>query len=636
MTKPKHGYRAAFAASCALVLLLFFYNRGDVVRNPFLNQRSNFGPPWKIYESNINPRQRIAELSLPNSANISENFEFVVNPNAVCSGITQHEGFANACEFLRSHRECSYGGLFDYFMFFHCTCENFHVLGYAVLVLWLLALFYLLGNTAADYFCCSLSKLANLLRLPPTVAGVTLLPLGNGAPDVFASIAAFMGSGSGEVGLNSVLGGALFVTCVVVGIVSLCVAKKNVQIDRKCFIRDVTFFLFTLVVLSIILIIGKVDIIGAATFVMIYLVYAFVVAAHELLGKHAHMLKLDAVHPLIPVAGSIFSNGGDEDTSIYNPFLDDVAIGDVPQFTSLPQWMWASHVAIFSNYGHRSGTFDKSKPLWGWGDEAEDDKSLLLKVLAFAEMPLTFPRRCTIPVVEEDRWSKAFAVTSASLAPFLLAFLWDTHDKEDSRVNINAYTAAGIVGVFLGALALLFTTNENPPRRYLLPWVLGGFFMSIIWFYIVANELLALLVALGTILHINPSILGLTVLAWGNSMGDLTSNVALALKGSDEVQVAISGCYAGPMFNTLVGLGISVLIAAWSARPASYVLPKNSSLIYTMGFLICGLLWVLFALPRSEMRPSKMLGISLIALYLIFLSIRVSAAAGNRPMFGLH
>ncbi|GFZ09382.1 calcium exchanger 7 [Actinidia rufa] len=209
-------------------------------------------------------------------------------------------------------------------------------------------------------------------------------------------------------------------------------------------------------------------------------------------------------------------------------------------------------------------------------------------------------KRVTIPLVRDEKWSKPYAVISVSLAPILLATLWNTQ-----RENL---TYKGILITYLTS---------------------GGFLMSITWTYIIAEELVSLLVSLGNILGISPSILGLTVLAWGNSIGDLIADVAVAMKGGPGgTQIAISGCYAGPLFNTLMGLGVSLVFASWSEYPAPYVVPSDPYLCEILGFLIAGLLWALVVLPKKDMQLDRSLGGGLLVIYSCFLFLRFARALG--------
>lgn len=62
----------------------------------------------------------------------------------------------------------------------------------------LVLLFRLIATAADDFFSLILSQISQDLGLPPRLAGVTLLALGNGAPDLSASIAAVKSSERSE------------------------------------------------------------------------------------------------------------------------------------------------------------------------------------------------------------------------------------------------------------------------------------------------------------------------------------------------------------------------------------------------------------------------------------------------------
>lgn len=503
------------------------------------------------------------------------------------------------CLYIKFNDPCVSQGYIDYLYLFFCQLGQFPLLGHTLLFLWLLVLFYLLANTASDYFCPSLENLSKLMKLSPTIAGVTLLSLGNGANDVFASLVSFQGSGTSGIGFNTVLGGASFVSCVVVGIVSISIRHRQIKVKKSDFIRDVCFLFLVILCLLMILVTGEINFFGAMGFTLIYVVYVIVVCVSSTRWK--------GVCGDTEIDGN--SSYGSDDLNV--PLLGNV----------------------------EDGLYDCNKE----GEEGDTESGLKIKKkrccfsssicrksLWVLEMPLHLPRRLTIPVVCEERWSKPYAVSSVTFGPLLLSALWIPYQQNGFSNTALIVCGIGLlIGMILGVTAFFTTKSSRPPKKYLFPWLVGGFIMSVTWSYILAQELVGLLVSLGFICGISPSVLGLTVLAWGDSLGDLMTNLTMALKGGAEgAQVAISGCYAGPIFNTLVGLGLSLVFSTWSQYPSSVVIPKDPYLLETLAFLAAGLLWALVVLTRRDMRLDGFLGGGLLVIYFSSMLLRLIQTLG--------
>uniref|UniRef100_A0A1D1Z425 Cation/calcium exchanger 1 n=1 Tax=Anthurium amnicola TaxID=1678845 RepID=A0A1D1Z425_9ARAE len=544
-----------------------------------------------------------------------------------CHDLHRFDGHREKCRYVSSEPRCRPKGYINYLRLFYCACGGHPVAGYAVLVLWLVLLFYLLGNTAADYFCPSLESLSKVLKLSPTIAGVTLLSLGNGASDVFSSIISFMGASSGDVGLNSILGGAFFVSNVVTGIISICVGPSEIAVDKTSFVRDACFFLLALSSLLVIITVGRINLWGAIAFTSLYFVYVFFVSTTHFCRKKyasaASSLFSDPHHLPVDAPTAATNSTTKRRRELAAPLLLSTVEMDDPT---------SPHLQKPTN---STGTAPAAAPTPTTC--LTKLRSSALRALWLLELPLYLPRRLTIPDVTEERWSKFYAVSSVTLAPLLLAALWGSQRGGMSpRASLVLYLVSSLVGLASGAAAFLTTERSSPPKRLLFPWLGGGFLMSVVWTYIITEELMSLLVSLGAVLGISPSILGLTVLAWGNSLGDLIANVAMALNGgADGAQVAISGCLAGPIFNTLMGLGLSLFFSSWAEYPASTLIPRDPSLYQTIGFLMSGLLWALVILPGRGMRLDKVLGIGLLSVYLCFLSLRVAQYLGLMQLDGL-
>jgi solute carrier family 24 (sodium/potassium/calcium exchanger), member 6 len=139
-----------------------------------------------------------------------------------------------------------------------------------------------LGSTADQYLSPALEAISDKLSCSESLAGVTLLALGNGAPDVFSAIAA--GGDSDENGdimlsVSALIGSAFFITTVVMFLaVNASEPDKKIRVTKNFFLRDLIFLNITMIYLLVIMFTVKViNFYVSAGFIGIYAVFVIIV-----------------------------------------------------------------------------------------------------------------------------------------------------------------------------------------------------------------------------------------------------------------------------------------------------------------------------------------------------------------------
>jgi solute carrier family 24 (sodium/potassium/calcium exchanger), member 6 len=224
-----------------------------------------------------------------------------------------------------------------------------------------------------------------------------------------------------------------------------------------------------------------------------------------------------------------------------------------------------------------------------------------------------------------NRWLVAAQIFTAPL--FVVLIVWangtDAELNLKRLVRLNLYSLLGSLVMF--SILLLTTTAERPPKyRFLLCFL--GFVVSVSWISTIANEVVGVLKALGVILGISDAILGLTIFAVGNSLGDLVADVTVARLGFPVM--ALSACFGGPMLNILLGIGISGLYMTVTKgrhkhekhpdRPMKYKpyqVEVSGTLVVSGITLLVTLVGLLIAVPLNKWIMSRRIGWGLIILW---------------------
>ncbi|XP_014816688.1 PREDICTED: sodium/potassium/calcium exchanger 6, mitochondrial [Calidris pugnax] len=466
-------------------------------------------------------------------------------------------------------------------------------------VLWLLYLFIFLGVTAGKFFCPNLSAISTHLKLSHNVAGVTFLAFGNGAPDVFSAVVAFSDPRTAGLAIGAVFGAGVFVTTVVAGGIALV---KPFAAASRPFLRDIIFYMVSVFLTFVVLYFGRPIAPPTPGYLGLYVFYVFTVVLCTCIHRRQ---RGEGVAPPGPWEPELPANTEERESS--GTHSGDYGEEYRPLLPSQE-----SSLRIFTN-ALRPLEYRKwrRKP-WYW------------RIFKVFKVPVELLLLLTVPVVDPDKddlnWKRPLNCLHLLTSPLLcvLTLKSGAYGLYQIQGVFPVWALISLVGFALAFIIFITTSNEQPPKYHCV-FAFLGFLASAMWINAAATELVNVLRTLGIIFQLSNTVLGLTLLAWGNSIGDTFSNLTMARQGYPRM--AFSACFGGIIFNILVGVGLGCLLQMTSSQLVVKLEPDSLLVWILAGALGLSLVFSFVSVPAQCFQLGRAYGVCLILYYLAFLCV---------------
>lgn len=226
-------------------------------------------------------------------------------------------------------------------------------------------------------------------------------------------------------------------------------------------------------------------------------------------------------------------------------------------------------------------------------------------------------------------WNRWLLFVQTFTAPFfIVSVVWANMEEDHSLRLYMRLVLSSLVFSLVMLLILLATTSPYREPKYRSVFCFLGFLVAIAWISTIANEVVGVLKAFGVVTGMSDAILGLTIFAMGNSVGDWVADVTVAKLGFPVM--ALSACFGGPMLNILLGIGLGgmyMTIHSATNRHAKhphkpihykpYELEISTTLIISGITLLVSLIGLLIFVPLNGWRMDRKIGVGLIAVWAI-------------------
>ncbi|WFD45288.1 hypothetical protein MPSI1_003970 [Malassezia psittaci] len=224
---------------------------------------------------------------------------------------------------------------------------------------------------------------------------------------------------------------------------------------------------------------------------------------------------------------------------------------------------------------------------------------------------------------QADRW--LIGIQCVLTPPFILTALGFPQDPFVRHLVMIGSALVGIIAGYHIARHFSRFPDCNTPeqlQRYSFLRSGIGFCIGLLWIVVCVDQVLALLHALGYICGWSEAILGLTLFAIGNSLGDIVTNLSIARLG--HPLMALSACFASPMTNLLLGVGVSTTwIRLAHPEHGAFFFSQSTTLLLSSCALAAMLLSMLIVIPLNGLYTCRTLGLLFLATYVVVMSANI-------------
>ncbi|NWT19998.1 NCKX1 protein, partial [Vireo altiloquus] len=533
--------------------------------------------------------------------------------------------------------------------------------GWVVLhVFGIMYVFVALAIVCDEYFVPALGVITEKLEISEDVAGATFMAAGGSAPELFTSLIGVFVSHS-NVGIGTIVGSAVFNILFVIGTCALF-SREILHLTWWPLFRDISFYIVDLLMLILFFLDSVIDWWESLLLLTAYATYVFTMKQNvfleqwvkqELNKKLNSVQAASAEHMQKTSTGAVADDGtmkppevrklqpgpvlqrGSSSASLHNSQMRGTIVQlMVYTLDPMAEAKFKDRVDVLSNM-----TKAKAETLEGQGSQPDDSNQhsfLLLFAEEEKKAPSTVqvtpasdsePRKDTqkaeVPQDGQPPSSSDTSDDSSSESQEDSDSDSTEGDENDEPLSLEWPESRKKQAIYLFLFPIVFPLwstlpdVRNPESK---KFFIITFFGSILWIAAFSYLMVWWAHQVGETVGISEEIMGLTILAAGTSIPDLITSVIVARKGLGDM--AVSSSVGSNIFDITVGLPVPWFLYS-IFNGLSPVAVSSNGLFCAIVLLFLMLLFVIISISLSKWKMNKLLGLTMFALYFVFLIISV-------------